>query len=77
MLGFLGVFYGQQLAGEVKYLYKSTGILVWEYVPLDGGIVVVTMQEKKGLLVQKYDKNLKLQWEKSFMISTIARTPPR
>ena len=64
MLGFLGVFYGQQLAGEVKYLYKSTGILVWEYVPLDGGIVVVTMQEKKGLLVQKYDKNLKLQWEK-------------
>jgi hypothetical protein len=64
MLGVLGVFYGQRLAGEVKYLYKSTGILVWEYVPLDGGIVVVTMQEKKGLLVQKYDKNLKLQWEK-------------
>jgi hypothetical protein len=64
MLGVLGVFYGQRLAGEVKYLYKSTGILVWEYVPIDGGIVVVTMQEKKGLLVQKYDKNLKLQWEK-------------
>ena len=64
MLGVLGVFYGQRLAGEVKYPYKSTGILVWEYVPLDGGIVVVTMQEKKGLLVQKYDKNLKLQWEK-------------
>jgi hypothetical protein len=60
----LGVLYGQQLVGEVKYLYNSTGILVWEYVPLDGGIVVVTMQQKKGLLVQKYDKNLKLQWEK-------------
>ena len=54
----------QQMITELKYDPRQIKhILVWEYVPADGGIVIAIMKPKKGLTLEKYDQSHKLQWE--------------
>lgn len=54
----------QQLITELKYDTRQIKhILVWEYVPADGGVVIAIMKPRKGLTLEKYDQSHKLQWE--------------